>query len=119
MSHGLQPHLLRGRGGERRAPSAGAEEHEALVLGEDRLVVGALGIDPEFEHAARAMDRAGHLSLALQFARIADVHEHHVVAALQRHGIGGREGFDLRVGVIEKGLVAAGDGLGHGCDLPL
>ena len=60
-------------GGERRAQAAGAEEHEALVLGEDRLVVGAFRIDPELQHAARAMKRTGDLALALQLARIADI----------------------------------------------
>src|SRR5688572_18694886 len=54
MRHGLEAHVLGHLGRERRAQSAAAEEHELAVLGEDRLVVGALRVDPELEHAARA-----------------------------------------------------------------
>src|SRR5215213_3824378 len=47
----LQSHLLRGLGGQRRAPAARAMKHELLVLLEDRLRIGARRIDPEFQHA--------------------------------------------------------------------
>ena len=40
---GLNPISLSGCRGQRGAPAARAEEDEALVFGEDRLVVGALG----------------------------------------------------------------------------
>src|SRR5579875_1550502 len=60
VGDGLQPHALCRLRGERRAQTAGAEEHEFLVLGEDGLVVRALRVDPEFQHAARAMEGARH-----------------------------------------------------------
>src|SRR5665647_1258294 len=63
MGDRLQPHALRGLRGKRRAQAAGAEEHEFLVLREGRLVIGALRIDPEFQHAARAMEGARHPAL--------------------------------------------------------
>ncbi len=47
----LEPHVLRRFCSERRAQAPSAEEHEFLVLAELRLVVGAFGVDPEFEHA--------------------------------------------------------------------
>src|SRR5204862_1166060 len=42
MGDRLQPHVLCGLGGKRRAQAAGAVEDELLVLLEDRLGVGAL-----------------------------------------------------------------------------
>src|ERR1700728_4964332 len=63
--------------GERGPPAAGAKEHKALILGKNRLVIGALGIDPEFEHAARAMKGAGHAAFALELANVADIDEGH------------------------------------------
>src|SRR5207253_5707213 len=59
MGDRLQAHVLRGLGRERRPHTTGAVEDELLVLLEDRLGVGALWIDPEFKHAARAGERAG------------------------------------------------------------
>src|SRR6185437_10983695 len=47
MGDGFEPHALRRLRGQRRAQAAGAEEQEALVLRKDRLVIGAVGIDPE------------------------------------------------------------------------
>src|SRR5262245_50886283 len=64
VRHGLEPHVLRRLGGERRAQTASAEEHELLVLPERLLVVGAFGIDPEFQHATRHIEGAGHLAVA-------------------------------------------------------
>src|SRR4030095_12024885 len=48
-----QAHVLRRLGRQRRAPGAGAEEDELVAGLEIILGVGALGIDPHFEHAAR------------------------------------------------------------------
>src|SRR5215211_7741686 len=66
----LQAHVLRGLGRERRTHAAGAVEDEFLVLLEDRLGVGALRIDPEFQHAAGAGERARDLALALDLAGV-------------------------------------------------
>ena len=74
--------VARGRGRQRRPHAAGAEEDERLILGEDRLMIGALRVDPEFQHAARAMEGAGHLALPLELARVAQIHEHHVLASV-------------------------------------
>src|ERR1019366_10793497 len=60
MGNGFEPHALGGVRRQRRAQTAGAEEHEALVLREHRFVIGALRVDPELQHAARAVKGAGH-----------------------------------------------------------
>src|ERR671932_66772 len=70
MRDGLQAHAGRGLGRERRAPAARAEEHEALVLGEDRLVIGAVRIDPEFEQAPRRVEGARNAPFAPELARV-------------------------------------------------
>src|SRR3569623_3701470 len=59
MGDRLETHAVRGLRRERRAHAAGAEEHELLVLGDDRLVIGAGRVDPELQHAAGAMEGAG------------------------------------------------------------
>src|SRR4051812_11303558 len=56
MRHRLESHILCGLRRQRRAQAAGAEEQVFLVLREHRLVVGARRVDPEFQHAARAME---------------------------------------------------------------
>src|SRR4051794_6646494 len=65
VGDGLEAHVLRGLGGERRAQAAGAMKDELLVLLEHRLRIRALRIDPEFEHAARAGERAGDAAVSL------------------------------------------------------
>src|ERR1044072_2092789 len=109
----LWPHAGRGLRRERGAPAAGAEEHELLVLGELRLVIRAVRIDPELEHAARAVECAGHLALALTLARIAQVDEGHVGAAVQLARLVDAERLDLALGGVEQRLVSGGDFLRH------
>src|SRR5436309_1830529 len=65
VTHWLESHLLHGLRRQRRAQSARAEEHEALTRAEHVLVVGAFRIDPEFQHPARRVERAGHAAVAL------------------------------------------------------
>jgi len=96
----------------------GAEEDEALVFREHRLVVGALGVDPEFEHAARTMKRAGDAALALDLAWITQIDDNRVGqirSALRKllDGFSRRDRLDRRIGFIEHRLVATNDGLGH------
>src|SRR5581483_10895650 len=102
---------------ERRAQPAGAEEHEALVLREHRLVVRALRVDPEFQQAARAMECSGHASIALQLAHVADVDKDDVVLTVQLDRRLNRQGLDLAIGVLEQLLDPGGDGLRHGSSL--
>src|SRR4051812_42221336 len=104
---------MRGLRRERGAPAAGAEEHELLVLGELRLVVGARRIDPELQHAARAREGARHLALPLALARIAQVDEGDVVAAVKLARLLDTERLDIALGLIEHLAIAFGDGLRH------
>ena len=76
-----------------------------LSCGENRLVIRAFRIDPEFQHAARAMEGARHLALALQFADVADIDQHDVVAAGELDGVLGRQGLDLAFGGLAQGFV--------------
>src|SRR5262249_2637868 len=94
----------------------------------DRLGIGALGIDPEFQHAARAMKRAGNASLTLDLARVAQVNDHHIAetdASIREFfdRLCRIDGLDLRIRLIEKFLVTAGDGGRHGnsgiCESPV
>src|ERR1700733_7111420 len=55
----LQPHPLCGLRRERRSRTGGAEEHELAVGREDRLVILARRIEPELQHAARAVEGGG------------------------------------------------------------
>src|SRR5262245_44471245 len=80
MGDRLQPHVLRGLGGKRRAQAAGTMEDEGLVLLEDRLGIRALRIDPELQHAAGAGEGAGNAAIALDLAGIADVDDDDVAA---------------------------------------
>src|SRR5437762_3355582 len=81
---GLESHLLRDVGGQRRPPGAVAVEDEALARREDVLVIRALRIDPELEHAARAVERAGNHALPLQLANVPHVHEDGVALVVPR-----------------------------------
>src|SRR5579863_10394436 len=69
MRDRLQAHVLRGLRRERRAQTARTIEDEFLVLLEHRLGVGARRIDPEFQHAAGAGERAGDPAVTLELAR--------------------------------------------------
>src|ERR1700731_2481858 len=79
MRDRLQSHVLPGLRRQRRAHAAGAMKDEFLNLLEDRLGIGARRIDPEFQHAAGAGERARYFAVALDLAGIADVDDHDVV----------------------------------------
>src|SRR5262245_42792419 len=104
VRHGLEPHVLRGLGGQGRAQSTRAEKHELLVLPERVLVVGAFRINPEFQHATRHIEGAGNLAITLALARIAQVDQHHVVAAKELDGLAGAKLFDLALGGLDHGF---------------
>src|SRR6266446_3032524 len=81
---GLESHLLRDVGGQRRSPGAVAVEDKGLAGREDVLVIGALRIDPELEHAAGAVKRTGDHALPLQLADVSQIHEHGVALVVPR-----------------------------------
>src|SRR5262249_45044848 len=113
MSDRLEPHVLRGLRRQRRAPAAVAEEKEALVRGEYRLVIRALRVDPEFQHAARAMERAGNAAVAVELADVAQIDEYDVVAAVQLERVVDPECLDLAFRGIDQCPEAGGDRLSH------
>src|SRR5437762_12584683 len=92
---GGEPHVLRGPGGERRTPGAGAEEHELVAGLEIILGVRTLRVDPHLQHAARDIDGAGDRAVAPQLARIADVDEGNARLADELDGFADRHGLDL------------------------
>src|SRR5438270_206193 len=113
MRDRFQPHVLRGFSGERGAHSAGAMKDEFLVLLKYRLGIWTGRVDPEFQHATGAGERAGNSALALDLARIANVDDHNVVVMRELDRFGGIYGFDFRIGLVDQRLDAAVDGLGH------
>src|SRR6266481_3610011 len=113
MRDRLQSHVLRGFSRQRRAHAAGAMKDELLVALKNRLGIGARRIDPEFQHAAGAGERAGNPALALDLAGIADIDDHDVVALRSLDGVGGAQRFDLGTRLVDQRLDAAMDGLGH------
>src|SRR5690348_10029695 len=83
MRHIWKAHVLRGLRCERRAPSAGAVEDEALGLAEHRLGIGAFRVDPELEHAPGTREGARDPALALDLARIAEVDKDHAAVPME------------------------------------
>src|SRR5262249_54949927 len=106
-------HILCRLGGERGAQTAGAEEHKLLILAELLFVVGALRIDPEFQHPARHIERTGDLAVAFALARIAQIDEHHVIVAMQFDGVGSLDFLNLALGGLNHRLHAFDDLLRH------
>src|SRR5467141_2955064 len=80
MRDRLQSHVLRGFRRQRRAHAAGAMKDEFLFLLETWLGIGPRRIDPEFEYAAGAGERAGNSAVAFDLAGVSDVDDHGVVA---------------------------------------
>ncbi len=85
---------------------------EFLVLLKYRLGIWTCRIDPEFEHAARAGERAGNSAVTLDLARIANVDDHDVAVMRELDGVRGAYGFDLRIGLVDQRLDAVVNGLG-------
>src|SRR4051794_15334534 len=116
MRDRLQAHVLRGFCGERRAQAARAMKDELLVALKDRLGIGTLRIDPEFQHAASAGEGAGDLAVALNLSGVPNIDDHHVARGamvVSRDGVPRADGLDLGVGFVDHGLDAAGNVLGH------
>src|SRR5215470_4588927 len=70
LDDGFEPHLLSDVSRERRPPGAVAIEDELLARAEDLLVIRAVGVDPELEHAARTVIGAGNHPLPIQLAHV-------------------------------------------------
>src|SRR6266481_1524661 len=113
MRDRLQSHVLCGFCRQRRAHAARTMKDEFLVALKNRLGIGTRRIDPEFQHAAGAGERAGNPSVALDLAGIADIDDHDVVALRSLDGVGSTYRFDLRIGLVDQGLDPAVNGLGH------
>ena len=113
MGDRTQAHPVRSLRRQRRTPAAGAEKHKAPFFAKDRLVVGTFRIDPEFKHAARSMEGAGHAAFALKFADVANVDKGHVVAPVKGNGLLDRQRFDLALGGIDQSPKSGRNFLSH------
>src|ERR1700751_1150885 len=88
-------------------------EDEFLVVLEDRLGIGTRRIDPELQHAAGAGERARNPAVALDLAGIANVDDDRGAALRDSDRLSGTQGLDFGIGLVDQGLDAAVDGLGH------
>jgi len=88
-------------------------EDEFLVLLKDRFRVWAERVDPELQHAACAGERAGNFSFAFKLAGVADINDYHVIALGSLDRLKRAERLDFGIGLVDQGLDAAMDGLGH------
>src|SRR4051812_3085916 len=102
LDHARQAHLLGDVGRERRAPRAVAIEHELLARREDVLVIRTVGIDPELEHAARTVERAGNHALPLELADVAQVHEDRLALGMARARLLESDGGDARLRLVDQ-----------------
>lgn len=73
----LEPHILQGCCGNRGTTARGAVKYVFLtLLREDILVIGAIGIDLECDHAARGVKAAGDEPGALTLAHVTNIDNH-------------------------------------------
>ncbi len=113
MSDRLQAHALRRLRRQCRARPARTEEDEFAVGAEDRLVILALRIEPEFQHSSRAMEGAGHATVTLQLANVAQIDEGHAVPTVKLDGLRRRHRLDLAFCSGNKVISMHRDVLGH------
>ena len=109
MRDRLQPHVLRRLRRQRRAHPARAEEDELLAAREEGLVIGALWVDPELDHAARHVAGAGDGALPPELPNVADIDELDVGIVQQPGGVLGRDGLDLGLGLGHQLADTLGD----------
>src|SRR5262245_6244020 len=102
---------LRSKGGTQPTRT---EEYELLVVRKNWFVIRALRIDPEFQHPARAMESARHLAFSLQFANVANIHQHCVLVPNELYRFLDRQGLDLSFSGLAQGLVTYRNPLRHG-----
>jgi hypothetical protein len=103
---GLQPHLLGDVRCESGTPAEVAEEDEFLRLGEHGVVVGAFGIDPEFEQASRTVERTRYTAFPFQFPDVSQVDENHLVRAQLADSFLGGNDLYPRFGSLDQLFVA-------------
>src|SRR3974390_1578855 len=118
MGHRFQPRTLGSLRGQRRAQAASTEEHVFLVLCEYGLVIGTLGVDPKFQHAARAMESARHPPLTLQLADVADIHQYCILTPGELNCLLGWERFNFAFSGFAQGLVSGRNDLRHEVHVP-
>lgn len=90
----LETHVLQGGNGQRRAPTGGAVKDEFFLLTEDILEVGAVWIDPEFDHATRCMEATGDKTATLTLTHISNVDYHDIGIVEHANKIGSFNFFD-------------------------
>src|ERR1700739_3452169 len=88
-------------------------EDEFLVLLEDRLGIGTRRTDPELQHAAGRGARARNPAVALDLAGVANVDDDRIAVLRDSDRLSGTQGLDFGIGLVDQGLDAAVDGLGH------
>lgn len=106
VAYRLEAHSLYRLCRKGRTQSARAKEYELLSRPEDVLVVGAFGIDPEFEHPARRVEGAWNATFARQFSDIAQIDNHNVGIVFELDRLRGSDGFDFGVSFRYKFLDA-------------
>jgi hypothetical protein len=114
MGNRFQAHALRDLRRQRGALPGCAEEHEALVRGEDRLVIFALRIDPELQHTERTVESIRHPAFAMELANVAQVDANDIVAEEERERVLRGQGFDDAFGGLDQSMDVRGDVLRHG-----
>src|SRR2546425_2768437 len=80
MGHARKPHLAQHVGGERRTLAAGTVHDDALRRIDLARVVVRRRVEPELEHAARHVGRAGNEAELAPLADVADVQDLDVTA---------------------------------------
>ena len=103
MRDRFQTHCLYVACRQRRTPGGCAEQYKApAVLSENRPVIRAFGVNPEFQHAARCVNRSRHPPLPLQFTNIANVDEHGLAGRLLAQRFHRFEGRDCGIGLFDQ-----------------
>jgi hypothetical protein len=92
---------------------ASAERWPAAQKNTNRLSSAKMRIDPEFEHAARAMEGARHTALAGELADIAQIDKHDVIAAMERERLAGGQSLDCALGRLDHCVHVNSDVLRH------
>src|ERR1700674_5413859 len=82
-------------------------------------MVGALRVDPEFQHPALRMERAGNVAVALEFANIADVHQEDAGIVFELDRLLRGYGLDLLFGLGAQFLNRFLELQGHHASPPL
>ncbi len=96
---GHKPHVLKRGNGKRGSPAAGAVEYELFVLTENFFEIGAFGIDPKLDHAARCVNACRYETGPLPFADIPDIDNDNFGIVQRRDQVRGLDLFYTRTGI--------------------